>query len=107
MKRENKDSVTFVGNTTTRIARKGTLSLDNGKTKTKNVLYVESLKHNLLNVSQMCDQGHILTFNSQLCEIRKGCLTRLVAKEIITLINIYVLNEIKVEKCHMGQIYQR
>jgi hypothetical protein len=52
----NEGSITFGDNATTRIAGRGTLSLDNGKTKIDNVLYVEYLEHNLLNVSQMCDQ---------------------------------------------------
>ena len=34
-----------------------------GKTKEKNVLYVDCLKHNLLSVSQMCDQGHNVLFH--------------------------------------------
>jgi hypothetical protein len=71
LKEVNEGSVTFGSDATTRIARKDTLSLNNGKTKTKNVLYVDSLKHNLLCVSQMCGQGHNLTFYSQGCEIRK------------------------------------
>ena len=95
LKKENEGSVTFGGNTTSRIDGKGTLSLDNGKTKIENVLYVEDLKHNLLNVSQMCDQVQTLTFNSQVCEIRKVGLERLVAKSIRTSSNIYDLNEIK------------
>ena len=77
LKKENEGSVTFVGNTTIRISRKGTLSLDNGKIKMQNVLSVEYLKHNLLSVSQMCDQGHTCTFNSRECEIRKDSLGKL------------------------------
>jgi hypothetical protein len=29
------------------------------------------MKHNILSVIQMCDQGHKLTFDSEKCEIRK------------------------------------
>jgi hypothetical protein len=29
------------------------------------------MKHNLVSVSQMCDQGHKFNFDSQKCEIRK------------------------------------
>ncbi|XP_057821138.1 uncharacterized protein LOC131033861 [Cryptomeria japonica] len=35
---------------------KGTITID-GKNKTKDVLYVKGLKHNLLNASQMCNKG--------------------------------------------------
>lgn len=71
LKEENRGGVTFGANTTARITGKGMLSLDNGKTKIENILYVEGLKHNLLSFSQLCDQGHTLTFHSQGCEIRK------------------------------------
>jgi hypothetical protein len=37
------------------------------------------MKHNLLSVSQMCDQGHKVTFDSQKCEIRKEGSGKLVA----------------------------
>ena len=37
------------------------------------------MKHNLLSVSQMCDQGHKFTFDSQKCEIRKEGSGKLVA----------------------------
>jgi hypothetical protein len=104
LKEVNEGSVTFGDNATTRIDGKGTLSLDNGKTKTKNVLYVEGLEHNLLSVSQMCDQGHTLTFDSQGCEIRKKGSGRLVENAYRTSNNVYILNEIQGEKCYMGQI---
>jgi hypothetical protein len=71
-------SVTFGDNVYARIVGKGIVSLDDGKTKTQNVLYVEGLKHNLLSVSQMCDQGYNLTFHSKGCDIMKVCLGILV-----------------------------
>jgi hypothetical protein len=39
--------------------------------KAEIVLLVEDMKHNLLSVSQTCDQVHKVTFDSQKCEIRK------------------------------------
>jgi len=33
------------------------------------VLYVESLKHSLLNISQLCDRGYQVTFRTNSCEI--------------------------------------
>ena len=50
---------------------KGTFWIGNKNEKAENVLLVEDMKHNLLSVSQMCDQGHKVTFDSQKCEIRK------------------------------------
>jgi len=34
------------------------------------VLYVEGLKHNLLNISQLCDRGYQVTLRTNSCEIR-------------------------------------
>jgi hypothetical protein len=44
IKKEKGGSVIFGDNASARIVGKGTVSLDNGKTKTQNVLYVEGLK---------------------------------------------------------------
>jgi hypothetical protein len=92
LKEVKRDSMTFGSDVTARIDRKGTLSLNNEKTKIENVLYVDGVKHNLLSVSQMCDQGHNLTFNYQGCEIRKEGSGRLVASAYRTSNNVYILN---------------
>ena len=42
----------------------------------------------------MCDQGHILIFNSKECETREEGSDRLVATTARTPNNIYILNEI-------------
>jgi hypothetical protein len=57
------------------------------------------MKHNLLSMSQMCDQGHKVTFDSQKCEIRKEGSRKLIATAARTSSNIYVLSEIGNEKC--------
>jgi hypothetical protein len=64
------------------------------------------MKHNLLNVSQISDQGRTLSFDSRKCEIRSEKSSRLVATALRTPNNIYILNEVKGEKCCMGQIDQ-
>jgi hypothetical protein len=61
------------------------------------------MKHNLLSVSQMCDQGHKVTFDSQKCEIRKEGSGKLVATAARTSSDIYVLSEIGNEKCCLGK----
>ena len=61
------------------------------------------MKHNLLSVSQMCDQGHKVTFDSQNYEIRKEGSGKLVATAARTSSNIYVLSEIGNEKCCLGK----
>ena len=64
LKNEKGSNVTFGDNVSTKIIGKGIESLGNKKVRAKNVLLVEDLKHNFLNVSHMCDQGHTCTFNS-------------------------------------------
>jgi hypothetical protein len=61
------------------------------------------MKHNLLGVSQMCDQGHKFTFNSQKCEITREGSGKLVGTAARTSNNIYVLSEIGNEKCCLGK----
>ena len=79
--------------------------MSNSKTRAENVLLVENLKHNLLNVIQTCDQGHILIFDSQKHEIRKRDSGKLVVVAPRTSCNVYVLNTNDEEKCCMSQVY--
>jgi hypothetical protein len=65
LKKEKEGSVTFGNDNSTKIIGKGTVSLGNKDVVAENVLLVENMKHNLLSVSQMCDQGHTLIFNSK------------------------------------------
>jgi hypothetical protein len=51
-KRTNGGIVRFGDNVSTNISGKGTLVLDDGRTKIENVLYVEGLRHNIL--SERC-----------------------------------------------------
>jgi hypothetical protein len=66
---EKNGTVTFGNDNSSKILGKGTFSLGNKDVATKNVLLIETMKHNLLSVSQMCDQGHVLTFTSKDCKI--------------------------------------
>jgi len=61
------------------------------------------MKHNILSVSQMCDQGHKVTFDSQKCEIIKEGSRKLIATAARTSRNIYVLSEIGNEKFCLGK----
>jgi hypothetical protein len=54
-------------------------------------------------VSQICDQGHKVTFDSQKCEIRKEGSGKLVAIVARTSSNIHVLSKIGNEKCCLGK----
>ena len=51
----------------------------------------------------MCDQGHEIIFNPKGCKIRKQVSGKLVATTTRTPNNIYVLDEIESEKCHLGK----
>ena len=96
-------TITFDNDNSSKILGKGTVSLGKKDTVAKNVLLIENMKHNLLSVSQMCDQGHILTFTSKDCKIRKEKSGKLVAIASKTPNNIYMLDEMKRERCYLGK----
>jgi hypothetical protein len=75
----------------------------NKNTKAENILLVEDMKHNILSVSQICDQCHKVTFDSQKCKIRKEVSRKLIATTARTSSNTYVLSEIGNEKCCLGK----
>jgi hypothetical protein len=89
---KDKGKFTFGDNVSAKILGKGTTSLGNKKNKAKNVLLVENLKPYLLSVSQTYDQGNILIFYSQKCEIRKEGSGKLVAIAPRTSSNVYILD---------------
>jgi hypothetical protein len=93
-------------NDSTKIIGKGTVRIGNKNEKAENVLLVEDMKHNILSVSQMCDQFHKVTFDSQKCEIRKEGSGKLVTTIARTSSKIYVLTEIGNEKCCLGKEYE-
>jgi hypothetical protein len=57
-------NVAFGDDSSAKILGKGVVELGRKNLKSKNVLLVEDLKHNLLNVSKMCDQGYTLMGSS-------------------------------------------
>jgi hypothetical protein len=98
---ENKSGNVIFGNDAPgKIKGKGMVSLSNGKGKSQDVLFVDGLKHNLLSVSQVCDKGCEIVFNSKDCKIKALSLGQLIAKGIRTKNNVYVLKEEK-EECHL------
>ena len=64
-------TITFDNDNSSKILGKGTVTLGNKDAVAKNVLLIENMKNNMLSVSQMCDQGHILTFTSKDCKIQR------------------------------------
>ena len=63
-------NVAFGDDSSAKILGEGVVELGRKNVKSKNVLLVEDLNHNLLSVSKMCDQGYTLTFDSRKCKIR-------------------------------------
>ena len=76
---KDKGTVSFGNKNSTKVFGKGTIKIGSEKSLDENVLLEENMKHNLLSVSQMCDQGHELLFNSKGCRIRKQGSRNLVA----------------------------
>jgi hypothetical protein len=103
LRKERDGPVSFGNDDSTKITGKGTTRIGNKNTKAENVLLAEDMKHNLLSVIQMCDQGHKVTFYSQKREIRKEGSGKLIATTTRTSRNIYVLSEIGNEKCCLGK----
>ncbi|MGV7988869.1 hypothetical protein PJP10_31340, partial [Mycobacterium kansasii] len=85
------DSVIFGDGSNCKIICQGTVQLFN-LPMFKNVLYVEDLKHNLLSISQICDNNHSVRFSNQCYEIlnNKGFVI-LAGRR--TSENCYIINE--------------
>ena len=69
----------------------------------ENVLLVDYMKHNLPSFSQMCDKVHEILFNLREFKIRKDGPGKLVVTTTRTPNNIYVLDKIESENCHLGK----
>ncbi|VFQ87011.1 unnamed protein product [Cuscuta campestris] len=68
-------NVVFGDNNKARIIGSGTVGRDNVTTVdgVENVLLVEGLKHNLLSISQLCDRGNRVIFDSSKCIVERLC----------------------------------
>ena len=90
--------VTFGDNNKGKIIGKGTIG-NKLKFSIDDVLLVDGLKHNLLSVSQLCDEGYIVRFESYMCIIEKPNhnMTMIVLKQN----NVYTINldELSNEMC--------
>jgi hypothetical protein len=91
-------NVAFGYDSFSKILRKGVVELVSEHVKEKNVLLVEDLKHNILSVSKICDQGYTLKFDSGRCLIREKDSRILVASPTRRPSNIYILGEEKIKK---------
>ena len=81
------------------------VTIGNQRTKEDNVLLVENMKDDLLNVNQMCDQGHTLTFDFEKCRIKDKYIGSLLTTATRTPNNVYILDK-KEERCFLVQVYE-
>lgn len=72
------------------------------RNKTKYVLYVEGLKHNLLSVNQMCDNGYEVAFDSEGYKIRLN--GKKISQGIRTNSNLYNLCEVEGQTYLISQV---
>ena len=103
LKKGKSGSVGFGNDSSVKILGKCVVNLGSEKVKATNVLLVEDLKHNILSVNKMCDQGYNLIFNSRKCEIREVDLGRLVATTTRSPNNIYILDIVKRKRIKASQ----
>src|ERR1700728_2044784 len=89
---EKEKKVSFGNDNPALIKGKGFVLLKE-KVKVGNVLYVDGLKHNLLSVSQMCDQGTEVICRSNGCSVRDLDTGKTVIKSIRTPNNLYIFKE--------------
>lgn len=104
LKKEKEGSMTFGNINSSKILGKGTTNLLSEAAQVEIVLLVKNRRHNLLSISQICDQGHTLAFNSKYRKIKRKGSGRLVATTIRTLNNIYVLDIAIEENCFMVKL---
>jgi hypothetical protein len=102
-RKERDGSISFGSENSTKIIGRCTIKLGSKDVKAKNVLLVEDMKHNLLSLSKMCDQGQKILFDYEKREIRKEGSGKLVATTRRTPNNIYFLNGIGKERFSLGK----
>ncbi|XP_045791507.1 uncharacterized protein LOC123886217 [Trifolium pratense] len=93
-------TVTFGNNEKASIRGKGTIGKNNSA-KIENVHYVEGLKHNLISISQLCDNDLEVIFRSHTCEIKQSDKTLFYGSRIKNVYVIY-LDELPTESCFVS-----
>jgi len=99
---EKEKNVSFVNETLAIIKGKGSFFLKE-KVKAGNVMYVDSLKHNMLSVSQMCDQGNEVVCQSNGCVVHELDIGKPMIKGTRTPNNLYILKGGQ-QQCYLSKI---
>ena len=66
-------------------------------------MYVDGLKHNLLSVSQMCDQGNEVVFRSNGCVVHELDTREIVIKGIRNPNNLYIFKGAQ-QQCYLRKM---
>jgi len=98
---EKENNVSFGNDKPATIKGKGFVYLKE-KVKFGNVMYVAGLKHNLLSVSQMCDQGNEVVFRSKECVVHELDTRKTIVKGTRNPINLFILGG--QEQCYLRKI---
>ena len=83
-------NVSFGDNPKGVIQRIGTIG-NNFHTQIKNVLLVENLKYNLLSISQLCDKGYRVCFESNACHVINSSTNQSTLKKGMKMCMLFIL----------------
>ena len=97
-------TVKFGDNGFLQIKGKGQAKIRGSQLKSENVYLVEGLKHSLLSVSQLCDDGHDVVFTNNWCLIKKKGSSEVIARGRRTDENLYHIQGTSKEACHLTKI---
>ena len=90
LKRKDGGHVTFGDNAKGKIIGIGNIG-NRSSPSIENVLLVDNLKHNLLSISQLCDKGYLIKFDSSNCLIEDA-----ISKEVVFIgsrsKDVYIIN---------------
>ena len=77
LNKDKSENVSFGDNSKGVIWGIGTIG-NNSHTQIKNVLLVENLKYNLLSISQLCDKGYKVCFESNACHVINSITNKII-----------------------------
>ena len=79
LEKKNGGSVTFGDNAKGKVIGIGTIG-NHSSTCIQNVFLIDGLKHNILSVSQLCDDGYKAIFDTNTCLVSKSLDDKIIFK---------------------------